>query len=647
MIFKEVTIQNFFSYGPKEEKLSLSKSGLYLIVGANGEGKSAIFDAICFALFGKITKDVNLPEIVNEKNGKNCKVTLSFEVGGDNYFIERYRKHEKFYDTVKLYKGGATKEHLISKANKSDTQEIIDNLININYKSFINAVMLSGEIVNSFLEAESYKKKEIVENILQIEIMTKYHWISQQKRKMIKKEISDLDIEIKGLELNIENIKQSMVDYVDSCKKQKQEKERQIQELEDELKTISNININKERENIKEADRLSQLLEQKMTEYQQIKDTIRYILKEKENHENSLLEFKSLIKNNKKRIDNITKEIKTTKENSIQLKNSIDKTKESPEKCPLCHNSINEEKIKNWINEQEKALEDLYTVLDKNEKKIDVEKNQIQDWEEKIFELQSFIEEINIKTQQKEYEAISVKEEYTSIKIPKIMEERELNEIYDKKTKIEARITELNNKKIIDEDYLHSLKKQAKSVSDDLKQKQSQNKELKKQFVITEWWENSLSSKKNSMKSWCINNIVGYFNTKIKYYMDRFFDGDIQILMDNELNEVIKKNNQERTFGMFSRGEKRRLNLAILFALYSLVKANLSTKINIMFLDEILSNHLDDKGISVVLELLEEMKDNNETVFIIEHRDHFKDYPSFQTILVQKDVNEFSHIKVV
>ena len=96
---------------------------------------------------------------------------------------------------------------------------------------------------------------------------------------------------------------------------------------------------------------------------------------------------------------------------------------------------------------------------------------------------------------------------------------------------------------------------------------------------------------------------------------------------------------------MFSRGEKRRLNLAVLFALFSLVKANISTKINIMFLDEILSNHLDDKGIATVLELLEDMKDNNETVFIIEHREHFKDYPSFVPISVYKDRHEFSHIK--
>jgi len=39
LIFKKITIQNFFSFGPNTEELDLSKPGLYLINGNNGEGK--------------------------------------------------------------------------------------------------------------------------------------------------------------------------------------------------------------------------------------------------------------------------------------------------------------------------------------------------------------------------------------------------------------------------------------------------------------------------------------------------------------------------------------------------------------------------------------------------------------------------------
>ena len=158
-------------------------------------------------------------------------------------------------------------------------------------------------------------------------------------------------------------------------------------------------------------------------------------------------------------------------------------------------------------------------------------------------------------------------------------------------------------------------------------------------------WEISLSSKKRSLKSWCTNNIIGYFNARIKHFIDRFFDGDVEVVLDSELTEEVTRKDYERTFGMFSGGEKKRLNLAILFALNSLVKANISTKINIMFFDELLSNTLDDKGISTVLEILEEKEENKDTVYIIEHRDHFKDYPSFKHIKIIKDKEEYSRIK--
>ena len=104
MIFKKITLQNFFSYGPNPEELDLSKPGLYLVLGENGEGKSAIFDAITFALFGQITKKINLPSIVNEKSDADCKVTLKFQIGKDTYYIDRYRKHKKHYDNAYVFK---------------------------------------------------------------------------------------------------------------------------------------------------------------------------------------------------------------------------------------------------------------------------------------------------------------------------------------------------------------------------------------------------------------------------------------------------------------------------------------------------------------------------------------------------------------
>jgi exonuclease SbcC len=646
MKFKEISLRNFFSYGDSPEKLDLSQPGLYLVLGKNGQGKSSILDGICFALFGKVTKNVNLPNIVNEQIGKNCCTSLSFEINGINYFIDRYRKHDKYHDNVKVYIHDKKEENLISKSNKTDTQELINNLINFTYKSFISAVMMSQESVSSFLEADPNKKKEIIENILQLEIMTKYHWIAQQKRKKLKHEIEILDIEYKTLESNKENIKQSMIDYVNSCKDLKKEAKNKIIKLEEKLNKINEVNIEEEKNKILKVKKLEQKLETKQIDYRRALDDINPLRNELDSYETAMLEFNGFIKTNNNSKKNLNKSRKNLEKNREELNKDIKDTEHNPDKCPVCNNNINEDKLHKWLNNKNQELKDI------NERIKEIDESFIEigikdeEYNNRKKELKKQIKNVEKRIKEKEEYAKTLEMEYKEIIIPESMNEDELNKLHESKVKIEIQLKELKNKVFVDENYLHGLKNKGIELSNEIKEKNEEKIKKKKDFIITEWWESSLSSKKKSMKSWCINNVVGYFNARIKYYMDRFFDGAVQIQMDTELNESIVRNKQERTFGMFSGGEKRRLNLAILFALYSLVKANISSKINIMFLDEILSNQLDDKGISTVLELLEEMKDNKETVFIIEHRETFKDYPSFTPIFVKKDKNEFSKIKV-
>lgn len=640
-------MQNFFSFGPNAESLDLSKPGLFLILGNNGEGKSTIFDAITFALFNKVTKDVNLPDIVNESSGKDCRVELEFDIGSDTYYIERFRKHKKFRDNAYVYKNKKDKDHLISKSNKADTQELIESIIKFNYKSFVNAVMMSQENVSSFIDADPAKKKEIIENILQINVMTKYHWIAQRKRQIIGRDIENLQIHVDQLHNQIENTKSSMIEYVKSCKRQKEEAQEKIVRYESKLDELSNTDIEKEYELIKESQELATQIEKKQIEEQTCLDVIKQIEKEIENTNSTLKEYESFIDTNQSLITKTNKEIERLTISLQALSKQVDDAKENPELCPLCKNEINEHDHKLWIQEKEEEIETQNNTISLRQKEVETLQEKIETWEEKVNEYKIYLKEIQRNKSEKEQEKKKIKKEIQSIKLPDTKDESELREINSKKQELELKIKELKNKEYVDKTYLESLKNQAKSVEQNYKDKKKELTESKKKFVITEWWENSLSSKKKTMKSWCINNIIGYFNARIKFYMDRFFDGSVQLQMDTELNEIISRRDKERSFGQFSGGQKRRLNLSVLFALNSLVKANISTKINIMFLDEILSNFLDDKGISTVLELLEEMKDNGETAFIIEHRDSFKDYPAFKPIRVYQDNNEYSHIKVL
>jgi DNA repair exonuclease SbcCD ATPase subunit len=99
MIFKYIKFKNFLSYGENIETIDLTKPGIKLVLGknmqddgSNGSGKSsAVVDSIVYALYGKTTKKLLTDDVVNNINKKDCFLELGFQIGKDDYRIERYR----------------------------------------------------------------------------------------------------------------------------------------------------------------------------------------------------------------------------------------------------------------------------------------------------------------------------------------------------------------------------------------------------------------------------------------------------------------------------------------------------------------------------------------------------------------------------
>jgi len=606
---------------------------------------SSIFDSISYALFGQVTKKVNIPQIVNEQIDQDCMVELEFEADGQLYIIERWKKQKKHHDKLLLYKDDKTEENLLSDSNKSDTQTKINEIIKFNYKSFVNAVMMTQEQISGFLQADSAKKKEIIENIIQLNVLTRYHWIAQQKRKIVKKQYEQIKLKEVNIDTLIDNTKQTMQDYVNSCNDKKNNNKKEIEVLKEELGKINKTDINAERVKIREAAELIKKRKDLESLYSHENEKISSLNNEAKNLKTTKLEYENFIKTAQKNISSFSNELKNENDEFEKLSKDLEHAHENSDKCPVCDNNINEDKFKNWKNSQLESLRKKEDVIKNKEKQIADSNDNITQWTIKKDDLHKSIDNLEMKIKNQNKNASLIKEEYESIETTETMNEDELNKIDEKKREIEQQIRDKENKDFVDKQYLNTLLAQAKQYASDKKTYSKELKVLKHEFIITKWWEDSLSSKKNSMKSWCINNIIGYFNSKIKYYLDRFFDGTVSLQLDNDLNEIIKSNSKDRIYDMFSGGEKRRLNLAILFALNDLVKTNVSSKMNIMFLDEVLSNFLDDKGISSVLEILQDMiDDGNNSIFVIDHKDNFKDYPSFKSIVVEKGTDGFSRI---
>jgi DNA repair exonuclease SbcCD ATPase subunit len=643
MKFKQLKVQNFLSFGP-QQSLDLSNPGFYLIQGknkavrdnvegdSNGAGKSSILDCLLFSIFGKVNKDLKLEKIINEQVKKDCCVELTFELGADTYIIERWLKKDGKKDALLLYK--TDKNNLISSANKTDTQEQIESLIQFNYKTFINSIMLTAEQISGFISSDPSKKKEIIENILQLNLLTKYNQIANQKRKLVQKEYDQLySQEMNAVNL-INNIKNTLQSYVDSCNEKKKINQDEITVLETKLQELEKIDIIKEKQKIKDNETnvsLNQDLSSKLISEETVLSSLTTALK---TNQDSLNNYNTLINGNTD-FSTISEE-EELKDETISLKAAI----EHKDHCPTCDNVIETVKFDTWKKSKLRRIKSLQDAINNKKDMAAKASDSKGEWTKKAEELRLVIREINENIQKSKEAVKTLEEEKAKIIIIETMDIQELESLGNTKAGLIAQIDEKKKFDPMDKTYVQKQLKELEAYKQDKANLEHDTKKLRKRLQVLKWWEDSFSSKKNSMKSFCINNILAYFNDRIKYYIERMFYGTVELKLNRDLEEEITTKSRDRVFEQYSSGEKNRLNLSILFALNDLVRSS-SVDINVLFLDEVLSNFLDPPGIAATLDILRDM--GNQGIYIIDHAEALAN-ENFKTITVVKQKNEFSEI---
>lgn len=130
----------------------------------------------------------------------------------------------------------------------------------------------------------------------------------------------------------------------------------------------------------------------------------------------------------------------------------------------------------------------------------------------------------------------------------------------------------------------------------------------------------SILLKDTGIKTAIIREYLPVMNKLINRYLAAM-DFYVKFELDESFNEVIKSRaRDEFTYASFSEGEKRRLDLAILFTWRQIAKMKNSVNTNILILDEILDGALDAGGIDYFLSIMNTFGDNT-NVFVISHRD--------------------------
>lgn len=201
--FKKVKYKNILSTGNSFTTIEFDSVPTTLVSGSNGSGKSTLLDAITFGLYGKPFRNISKGQLLNSINKKGLEVELYFAAGGNNYMIRRGMKP----NTFEIYKDG---ELLNQNAAKKDYQQHLEeNILGINYKSFNQIVVLGSATYVPFMELRVGQRREIIEDLLDIQVFSVMNLLAKDKINENKSEINDNKYNIELIESKIESAEEN------------------------------------------------------------------------------------------------------------------------------------------------------------------------------------------------------------------------------------------------------------------------------------------------------------------------------------------------------------------------------------------------------------------------------------------------------
>jgi DNA repair exonuclease SbcCD ATPase subunit len=331
--FKYVRWRNFLSTGNNFTEIQLDRSNTTLIIGENGAGKSTILDALCFGLFGKPFRPINKSQLINSVNMTGSMVEVEFEIGSKKIKVVRGIKPNVFeiYINGKMYN---------QDANVRDYQKYLEQqILKLNYRSFTQVVILGSSTFIPFMQLKARHRREVVEEILDIQIFSLMNMILKTRLAGIKTDQKEVEFQS---ELSSEKIElhEKLINEM---------KKNNTQAIKDKTLLISNNEeeIFKKKKKINDLNKIDQELLSQITDNDKVN--------------------KDLVK---------LKDIKSTLKEKHKSHTDTVNFFKSNEDCPTCEQHIGDLFKKDMILSKDKdvkkfskALEELDAVLLDNTKR--------------------------------------------------------------------------------------------------------------------------------------------------------------------------------------------------------------------------------------------------------------------------------------
>ena len=589
IIFNNIKIKNFLSIGDSVFELTF-QNGINLITGENkdrggknGVGKSTIADAIYWNLFGNTIRELKKDKVQHNKNNKECRVTLNFSVESE--------KDTKNYEIIRILNPSKVEIHCdgsdITPSTILKSDELIKKIISANEEVFNNVVLMSSDNTLPFMAQKKVDKRKFIEGILQLNIFS----------EMLSKTRSDYNETKKQNDIecnNFINLQKNLEIFEQQSKAETEDKEKTLKNweytIECNLKTIEELK-NKNFPEIKEIeDQVNKLETEKLIKLKQF-------LK-KTNIDNS--------ENNSKKYTLIA-DIKNFKKEKQKI---LDKGNV----CPTC----NREYCKDDIETINSKIVELDGFIETNEIHLDEVNKKCSEIQDKIQTIEDGIDKVEVKIK-----------ELNKFKQLIVTNKNKIHELENHNRLASYQIKELEDKKVISNTNIESYKKQ-------IEEKETQLKKIKKELCILEDVKFIVSEE--GVKTFIVKKMIDVLNSRLNFYLNEL-NAPCKFVFDEFFEETIYNNNgNECSYYNFSGGERKRIDVAILFMFQDMLRLQSNTSFSLNIYDELFDSALDEVGVEKILTILKQkVEKHQESIYIISHKNNTRN--TVDNVILLEKVN--------
>jgi DNA repair exonuclease SbcCD ATPase subunit len=572
--FNSISIKNFLSIGKEEVSLDFKK-GISLITGENkdnggrnGVGKSSLIESIYWALFGSTIRDIKKDKIVHNQSKGGSVVVLEFAIEdgkvSTSYKLTRSLEPSKLL----LEKYGDLSLEDISLSTMPKTDEYIKQLIGANEEVFQNAVIMTANNTMPFMAQKKIDKRKFVEGILNLgifgEMLLKTRADYNEKKKENEFLSKDFSSEQRILEF-LENSKEGF----------------------DENKSERIESINKKIDVTKND--LASLRKKDIPEISSLKEKIK-------NNEDKIEKLRELL-------IETNREIVEIGENKSEAYNTINQAKKEKQKildkgnvCPTCNRQYCEDDLQ-YIESEIKKLDELISInqpiYDEN-KKIGSEKT-------------AFGSKITNNIETLKDEIKDYKDEISN----SALHEQKIKSLEEKIEEYQENIEEIEKEEFKDDKKIEDAQKKIENLEKNIS-------DLQKHLLVLETAKFVVSEE--GVKTFIVKKMLSVLNAQLNFYL-KTLDAPCTCEFNEMFEETIyNTQGKECSYFNFSGGERKRIDIAILFMFQDILRMQTGVAFNLSMYDELFDSALDEKGVNKILEILRERTDKyDEAVYIISH----------------------------